>query len=46
VSTVSRPLDRQLDAVAAGISAPEAKQKFPNGWKSPKPYLRIVPQPR
>jgi thioredoxin-dependent peroxiredoxin len=24
----------------------EAKQKFPQGWKAPKPYLRIVPQPK
>ena len=24
----------------------EAKQKFPEGWKAPKPYLRIVPQPK
>ena len=28
------------------VSDDEAKQKYPNGWKSPKPYLRIVPQPR
>ena len=24
----------------------EARQKFRNGWKAPKPYLRIVPEPR
>jgi alkyl hydroperoxide reductase subunit AhpC len=24
----------------------EAKEKFPGGWKAPKPYIRIVPQPR
>jgi alkyl hydroperoxide reductase subunit AhpC len=24
----------------------EAKQKYPGGWKAPKPYLRIVPQPQ
>ena len=23
----------------------EAKQKYPGGWRAPKPYLRIVPQP-
>jgi len=35
------------DVVIAGsVSNDEAKQKYPNGWKSPKPYLRIVPQPR
>ena len=24
----------------------EAKAKYPDGWKAPKPYLRIVPQPK
>jgi len=24
----------------------EAKQKFPGGWKAPRPYLRIVAQPK
>ncbi len=28
------------------VSDEEAKKKFPNGWKAPKPYLRIVPQPQ
>ena len=23
-----------------------AQQKYPGGWKTPKPYLRIVPQPK
>ena len=23
-----------------------AKEKFPGGWKAPRPYLRIVPQPK
>jgi alkyl hydroperoxide reductase subunit AhpC len=31
-----------LPAVQEG----EAKQLFPDGWRAPKPYLRIVPQPR
>jgi hypothetical protein len=22
-----------------------AKEKFPDGWKTIKPYLRVVPQP-
>ena len=22
------------------------KEKFPDGWEAPKPYLRIVPQPK
>jgi alkyl hydroperoxide reductase subunit AhpC len=32
--------------IVPSVSNDEAKQKFPDGWKSPKPYLRIVPQPR
>jgi len=28
------------------VSDEQAKAKFPGGWKSPKPYLRIVPQPK
>jgi len=32
--------------IAGSVSNDEAKLKYPNGWKSPKPYLRIVPQPK
>ena len=32
--------------IAGSVSDDEAKQKYPNGWKSPRPYLRIVPQPK
>ncbi len=32
--------------IAGSVSDEEAKQKFPQGWKAPKPYLRIVPQPK
>jgi alkyl hydroperoxide reductase subunit AhpC len=32
--------------IVAAVSDDEARQKFPGGWKSPKPYLRIVPQPK
>jgi alkyl hydroperoxide reductase subunit AhpC len=32
--------------IAGSVSNDQAKQKYPNGWKSPKPYLRIVPQPK
>jgi len=28
------------------MSDAEAKEKFPGGWKTPKPYLRIAPQPK
>jgi alkyl hydroperoxide reductase subunit AhpC len=27
------------------VSDDEARQKYPAGWKAPRPYLRIVPQP-
>jgi alkyl hydroperoxide reductase subunit AhpC len=32
--------------IAGSVSDAEAKEKYPNGWKSPKPYIRIVPQPK
>jgi alkyl hydroperoxide reductase subunit AhpC len=32
--------------IAGGVSDEDAKQKFPAGWKTVKPYLRVVPQPR
>ena len=28
------------------VSDEQAKEKYPDGWKSPKPYIRIVPQPK
>ncbi len=31
--------------IVPAVSDDEAKQKYPDGWKSPKPYLRIVKQP-
>jgi alkyl hydroperoxide reductase subunit AhpC len=31
--------------IAGAVSDEDAKAKFPKGWKSPKPYLRITPQP-
>jgi len=32
--------------ILASVPEDEARQKFPGGWKAPKPYLRIVPQPK
>jgi thioredoxin-dependent peroxiredoxin len=46
---VATPVNwRQGDDViiVAAVSDEQAKQKFPGGWRAPKPYLRIVPQPR
>jgi thioredoxin-dependent peroxiredoxin len=31
--------------IAGSVSREEAKQIYPLGWKEPKPYIRIVPQP-
>jgi len=31
--------------IAGSVSNDEAKTIWPDGWKSPKPYIRIVPQP-
>ena len=31
--------------IAGSVSDDDAKKLFPQGWKSPKPYLRIVKQP-
>jgi len=32
--------------IASSLSDDDAKKKFPDGWDAPKPYLRIVPQPK
>ena len=32
--------------IAGSVSDEEAKKIYPDGWKSPRPYIRIVPQPR
>ena len=32
--------------IVPSVSDDEAKQRYPSGWKAPKPYLRIVPQPK
>src|SRR6202048_941370 len=46
---VSTPVNwkQGQDVIISGaVSDAEAKQAYPSGWKSPKPYIRIVPQPR
>ena len=32
--------------IAGSVTDDEAKTIYPMGWKSPKPYIRIVPQPK
>jgi len=46
---VSTPVNWQQgeDVIIAGsVSDDEARETYPDGWDSPKPYIRIVPQPR
>ena len=31
--------------IVPAVSNDQAREKFPDGWEAPKPYLRIVPQP-
>ena len=32
--------------ILPAVTEAEAKEKYPEGWQQPKPYLRIVPQPK
>ncbi len=32
--------------IAGSVSDDQAKEIYPEGWESPRPYIRIVPQPR
>ena len=32
--------------IVPAVSNEEAQEKYPDGWKSPLPYMRIVPQPQ
>ena len=32
--------------IAGSVSDDEAKKTYPGGWKAPRPYIRIVPQPK
>jgi alkyl hydroperoxide reductase subunit AhpC len=46
---VATPVTWQQGAdviIAGSVSDAEAKEIYPQGWKAPRPYIRIVPQPR
>ena len=32
--------------IGAAVTDEDAKEKFPEGWRAEKPYLRYVPQPQ
>ena len=46
---VATPVNwKQGDSViiAGSVNDEQAKEIWPDGWESPKPYIRIVPQPK
>ena len=46
---VATPLNWQQGEdviIVPAVSDADAKQKFPDGWEAPLPYMRIVPQPK
>lgn len=46
---VATPANWQYDQdviIGGSVSDDEAKTLFPNGWKTIKPYLRVLPQPK
>jgi thioredoxin-dependent peroxiredoxin len=46
---VSTPVNWQSGEdviIIPAVSDEEAKEKYPEGWKTVKPYLRLVPQPK
>ena len=38
-----KPGDKVI--IAGSVTEDEARQTYPDGWESPRPYIRIVPQP-
>jgi len=32
--------------IAPSVPDEQARQRYPGGWQAPRPYLRIIPQPR
>jgi alkyl hydroperoxide reductase subunit AhpC len=46
VATPANWKDGQDVIIGASVSDEDAKSLFPNGWKTVKPYLRVLPQPK
>jgi thioredoxin-dependent peroxiredoxin len=46
VSTPANWKQGQDVIISGSVSDEEAKKQFPQGWKAPKPYLRITQQPK
>jgi len=45
VATPAQWKDGDNVIIAGSVSDEQAKEQYPDGWESPKPYIRIVPQP-
>ena len=46
VSTPANWQDGDDVIISGSVSDEDARKQFPGGWQSPKPYIRIVPQPK
>ena len=46
VATPANWTDGQDVIIGSSVSDEDAKKLFPQGWKTVKPYLRVLPQPR
>ncbi len=46
VATPANWKDGEQVIILPAVSEAEAREKYPDGWQAPKPYLRYVPQPR
>ena len=46
VATPANWQDGEDVIIAGSVSDEDARKQYPQGWKAPKPYIRIVPQPR
>ncbi len=46
VATPANWRDGEDVIIAGSVSNDDAKKIWPDGWKEPKPYIRIVPQPQ
>jgi alkyl hydroperoxide reductase subunit AhpC len=45
VATPAQWRDGDDVIIAGSVSDDQAREIYPDGWKSPRPYIRIVPQP-
>ena len=46
VATPAQWKDGDNVIIAGSVSDEQAKEQYPDGWESPRPYIRIVPQPQ